>query len=230
MFFSAGFPGVEYSVAAADARPMFERRIPKQVEDFYRSSACCAGCQQRIHWPQVPIATRGIKTYHPSCAQRATTTVVDTPKAPRIIAHIGGEIPIFDRAGCGILLRDGQSTEHEIFAPDAFDDSIAAGGQQLLINHGDGGTLAGHFRRIAHDAGALRFSFALHGGALERHALDQVKHGGLRGLSFSFDQAQHRSQWRSIVYTRGRLIEISLLVGTSRPAWFGSRAWVEAEW
>jgi HK97 family phage prohead protease len=220
---------VEYGT---DGLPLASRHIPPQVLEFYKDRATCAFCHLRIRWPEVQVATRGIHMYHPSCAQRVLT-VVDKPATPRVIAQIGGSLPVFDHAGCCVVLPgdDGQSySEHERFLPDCFDDSIAAGGQQLLVNHGDVGALSGNFRTLRNDGGELRFSFALLDGSLERRMLEKITRAELRGLSFAFDKPQPRCERHSVVYVRARLKEISLLTETRRPAWFGSRVWVEATW
>lgn len=206
---------IEYGV---DGLPLASRRIPPQIEQFYRERVTCAHCHQRINWPQVRIVTRGLHVFHPSCAQRAPT-VVDKPAAPRVIASLSGVAVTFDRAGCAIFDRDG-SVDHERYAIDCFDASLARGGQELRINHGL--TVRGTFQHIRVDNRQLCFRFTLFDGALEQRTLDEIRRGECRGCSVGYRRGQQRRDRYILEHQRADLIEISVVLGSSRPAWYGT--------
>jgi len=96
MFLRDTVPGIEHS---AYGLPI-QRRVPEFVERFYRERATCYECGQRIHYPGVTVASRGIHIFHESCAQRhdkaRRESVATTPK---IIGHVYGAALTFNRQG-----------------------------------------------------------------------------------------------------------------------------------
>lgn len=219
--------GIEHS---AYGLPI-QRRIPEAVERFYRERATCYECGQRIHYPRVTVASRGIHIFHESCAQRHDSkarreSVATTPK---IIGHLYGAALTFnrqgDRGGWGVVNRDG-TPEHEAFEATAFDESIAAGGQILCLRHDRTKSLTGSFSRLLNDGGQLRFRFSLQHGALERSVLQRIQAGAIKGCSIAFLPGERRYRDRILVHSRARLLEISLCDG-SRPQWHST--WVRAE-
>ena len=166
-------------------------------------------------------------TYHPSCAERVRAFA--TVKAPTIIGYIYGTALTFDRqgdrGGCTVIDRDG-TPDHEAFAPNAFDQSIAGGEQILCLNHDRSRKLSGSFTRLANGAGRLVYRFTLMDGQFERSILDQIRSRRIRHCSIAFVPGEQ--EWRSsmTVHTRARLTEISLCGASHRPQWFGTQVFV----
>jgi hypothetical protein len=229
MFLSETYPGYQVNALGLPA----QRRIPEAVERFYREHATCYECGQRIHYPGVTVASRGIHIFHESCAQRhdsKTTRRESVATPPKIIGSIYGAALTFDRdgdrGGCSVIDRDG-TPEHEAFMPDCFDQSIAEGGQIACINHDRSRTLRGSFSRIANDGGRLVFRFTLMDGPFERSILERIRSQHIRHCSIGFFPGER--QWRApmTVHARARLTEISLCDG-NRPQWFGTYVIAEA--
>jgi HK97 family phage prohead protease len=204
----------------------YSRTIPEVVRTFYRERAHCAQCHTRLGDAMPTIV--GDRIFHRACAERANAraAVLPTPvREPQIIATLrgsGGEL--FDRAGCSMVDRSGYS-QQEGFAQDAFDYSIAMGGQRLLINHA-GLPLQGRFTRLRNDGGQLLFTFILLDGAREQDILTRIRSGAIRFCSIGFEPLAYRYERHLCLNTRARLNEISLCDGRT-PQWFGT--WITAQ-
>lgn len=220
------YPRVECATRFAGGSRAFRgATIPEHILQSMREDVSCKGCGQRIA-PGVERVVRGVHVYHPSHdpIRRAAAT---PPAAPRILGCVGGVAVRFDRGGCCVSTPDG--VQHERFAPGCFDTSIARGGQQLQVNHGDT-PLRGSFLRLLNDGGELRFKFRLLDGPFERRVLEQVQRGDIGGCSVRFKPIQQRYDYRTIEYLHAELLEISLLTGSKRAAWYGTYAEVVDEW
>jgi hypothetical protein len=198
-------------------------------ERFYREHATCYGCDQRIRYPDVKVATRGIHIFHESCAKRhdSKTRPAPTATTPKAIAHIMALT--FDqpgnRGGCHVIDRDGVYGQ-EAFSPDCFDASIGARDQIMCVGHDRSKRLSGSFSRIANDGGRLVFRFSLVDGPFERSVLERIRSRHIRHCSIGF--VPRERQWRAslTMHTRATLTEISLCDGR-RPQWYGTSVFAE---
>ena len=109
----------------------------------------------------------------------------------------------------------------ERFAIDAFEDSIARGGQTIQRHH-DGVPIPGDVELFI-DNRRLLFRLRVHDTPLGRSAISQVRNGTLTGASVKFRQVRG-SGGRINEIAEADLREISL---TDRPAWFGTAVWLE---
>lgn len=198
-------------------------RVSDDMLKHWRAGLHCAHCRQPIAPAVTPTVIRD-SAFHPSCARRQDVQQRSAPAAtPQTIGAICGIALPFNQQ-CLVPLGDGR-TRSERFLPDAFDASIARGGQTIQIGHSD---IPVPGRLQLFTGTDLRFRLRVSDSLFGRATLERAKREEFRGASIRFKALKENWNDRHVtVVEQADLIEISLSTLSQRPAWYGTKVWVE---